>query len=41
MELVHDILDQVFALHLETVQEMGFIWEVDRALAKAIMSEFI
>ena len=41
MELVRDTLDQVYALHLETLQEMGFIREVDRALAKLIMSEFI
>ena len=41
MELVHDTLDQVYTLHLKTLQEMGFIWEVDRALAKSIMSEFI
>ena len=41
MELVHDTLDQVYTLCLETLQEMGFIWEVDRALAKSIMSEFI
>ena len=41
MELVCDTLDQVYALHLETLQEMGFIREVDRALAKSIMSEFI
>ena len=41
MELVHDTLDKVYALCLETLQEMGFIWEVDRALAKSIMSEFI
>ena len=41
MELVRDTLDQVYALHLKTLQEMGFIWEVDRALAKSIMSEFI
>ena len=40
-ELVHDTLDQVYALRLETLQEMGFIREVDRALAKSIMSEFI
>ena len=26
MELVHDTLDQVYALCLETLQEMGFIW---------------
>ena len=41
MELVHDTLDQVYALHLKTLQEMGFIREVDRALTKSIMSEFI
>ena len=40
-ELVRDTLDQVYTLHLKTLQEMGFIWEVDRALAKSIMSEFI
>ena len=40
MELVRDTLDQVYALRLETLQEMGFIREVDRALAKSIMSEF-
>ena len=31
----------MYALCLETLQEMDFIWEVDRALAKSIMSEFI
>ena len=41
LELVRDTLDQVCALHLETLQEMGFIQEVDRALAKSLMSEFI
>ena len=41
MELVCDTLDQVYALCLKTLQEMGFIQEVDRALAKSIMSEFI
>ena len=39
--IVHDTLDQVYALRLETLQEMGFIWEVDRALAKSIMTEFL
>ena len=38
---VCDILNEVFAQTLETMQEMGFIWEVDRALGKAIMSEFV
>ena len=41
MELVRDTLDQVYALCLETLQAMGFIRKVDRALAKAVMSEFI
>ena len=31
----------MYALHLETLQEMGFIREVDRALAKSIMVEFL
>ena len=39
--IVRDILDQAYALCLETLQEMGFIWEVDRALAKSIMAEFL
>ena len=41
MELVRDTLDQVYTLCLKTLQEMGFIREVDRALVKSIMSEFI
>ena len=40
-KIVRDTLDQVYALRLETLQEMGFIWEVDRALAKSIMVEFL
>ena len=40
-ENVRETLDQVYALHLEALQEMGFIQEVDRALAKSIMAEFI
>ena len=39
--IIHDTLDQVYALCLETLQEIGFIWEVDRALAKSIMAEFL
>ena len=39
--IVHDTLDQVYVLRLETLQEMGFIQEVDRALAKSIMVEFL
>ena len=40
-EIVCDTLDQVYALRLETLQEMGFIQEVDRALAKSIMADFL
>ena len=39
--IICDTLDQVYALRLETLQEMGFIREVDRALAKSIMAEFL
>ena len=31
----------MYALCLETLQEMGFIQEVDRALAKSVMAEFL
>ena len=34
-------MDQVHNLHLETVQEMGFIWAIDQALAKSLMVEFL
>ena len=40
-EIVRETLDQVYALCLETLQEMGFIQEVDRALAKSVMVEFL
>ena len=40
-EIICETLDQVYALRLETLQEMGFIQEVDRALAKSIMAEFL
>ena len=39
--IICDTLDQVYALHLKTLQEMGFIREVDRALAKSIIVEFL
>ena len=39
--IVRDTLDQVYALRLETLPEMGFIQGVDRALAKSIMAEFL
>ena len=34
-------MDQLHNLHLETVQEMGFIRAVDQALAKSLMVEFL
>ena len=40
-EQVHEMLAQIFALKVETVQEMGFVRETDRALARALMSEFV
>ena len=40
-EKVAEVMDQVHNLHLETVQEMGFIWEIDQALAKSLMVEFL
>ena len=41
MGLVCDTLDQVYALCLKMLQEMGFIREVERAVAKSTMSEFL
>ena len=40
-EKVAEVMDQVHNLHLKTVQEMGFIWEIDQALSKSIMVEFL
>ena len=38
---VAEVMDQVHNLHLETVQEMGFVREVDQALSKSLMVEFL
>ena len=38
---VTEVMDQQHNLHLETVQEMGFIRAVDQAMAKSIMVEFL
>ena len=38
---VAEVMDQVHNLHLKTVQEMGFVWEVDQALSKSLMVEFL
>ena len=40
-ERVAEVMDQVHNLHLEMVQEMGFIWEIDQALSKSLMVEFL
>ena len=40
-ETVHDIMDEVYALLIETLQEMGYVREVDRVLASTVMLEFI
>ena len=40
-EKVTEVMDQLHNLHLETVQEMGFIQAVDQALAKSLMVEFL
>ena len=40
-EKVAEVMDQVHNLHLEMVQEMGFIWAIDQALAKSLMVEFL
>ena len=39
-EKVTEVMDQLHNLHLKTVQEMGLIRVVDRALAKSLMVEF-
>ena len=40
-ERVAEVMDQVHNLHLETVQEMGFVLEVDQALSKSLMVELL
>ena len=34
-------MDQVHDLHLQMVQEMGFIREIDQAFSKSLMVEFL
>ena len=38
---VAEVMDQVHDLHLQTVQEMGFIREIDQAFSKSLMVEFL
>ena len=38
---VAEVMDQMHDLHLQMVQEMGFIWEIDQAFSKSLMVEFL
>ena len=38
---VAEVMDQVHNLHLQLVQKMGFIREIDQALSKSLMVEFL
>ena len=38
---VAEVMDQVHDLHLQLLQEMGFIPEIDQALCKSLMVEFL
>ena len=38
---VAEVMDQVHGLHLQLMQEMGFIREIDQALSKSLMVEFL
>ena len=38
---VAEVMDQLHNLHLHTVQEMGFIREIDQAFSKSLMVEFL
>ena len=38
---VAEVMDQVHDFHLQMVQEMGFIQEIDQAFSKSLMVEFL
>ena len=38
---VAKVMDQVHNLHLQLMQEMGFIQEINQALSKSLMVEFL
>ena len=38
---VTEVMDQVHDLNLQWMQEMGFIWEINQALSKSLMVEFL
>ena len=38
---VAEVMDRVHDLNLRWIQEMGFIWEIDHALSKSLVVEFL
>ena len=40
-ERVAEVMDQVHNLHLQMMQEMGFVREIDQAFSKSLMVEFL
>ena len=40
IETMQEILERVHALRLQTMHEMGSVWELDRTLAHVLMAEF-
>ena len=38
---VTEVMDQVHDLHLQLLQEMGFVRQIDQALSKSLMVEFL
>ena len=38
---VTEVVDQVHDLQLQLLQEIGFVWEIDQALSKSLMVEFL
>ena len=38
---MHEILAHVHTLHLQTMHEMGSMWELDRTLAQTLMAESV
>ena len=40
IETTQEILARIHAVHLQTMHEMGSMWELDQTLAHALMAEF-
>ena len=38
---VTEVMDQVHDFHLQLLQEIGFVREIDQALSKSLMVEFL